>query len=115
MNSSSCAMKTTTFSSPRLTIYAGDPVIGGKLVPKGNGELPDDFPQRLVRLKEASDLTWDEFALLVGVELKQVLRWTQGTEPLGGAYHWLVSLARWIPGGMDILMGDDFLCPLKEE
>ena len=116
MNSSSCAMKTTTtISSPRLTIYAGDPVIAGRLVPKGDGELPDDFPQRLVRLKEASGLTWDEFAVLVGVEAKTVLRWTQGTEPLGGAYHWLVILARWIPGGLEILMGDDFLDPLRED
>lgn len=115
MSSSSCAMKTTTLSSPRLSIYAGAPIIDGRLVPQGDGDLPDDFPQRLVRLKEVSGLTWDEFALLVGVELKQVLRWTQGTEPLGGAYHWLVSLARWIPGGLDVLMGDDFLTPLKEE
>ena len=115
MSYSSCDMKTTTSSSPRLSIYAGDPVIDGRLVPKGDGELPDDFPQRLVRLKEASGLTWDEFALLVGVELKQVLRWTQGTEPLGGAYHWVLSLARWIPGGLEILLGDDFLAPLKED
>ena len=115
MTSSNCAMKTTALSSPRLTIYAGDPVIDGRLVPKGDGELPDDFAERLVRLKEASGLTWDEFAVLVGVELKQVLRWTQGTEPLGGAYHWLVSLARWIPGGLGILMEDDFLAAIKED
>lgn len=116
MTSSSCAMKTmTTLSSPRLSIYAGDPIIDGRLVPHGDGELSDDFPQRLVRLKEASDLTWNEFAELLGVELKQVLRWTQGTEPSGGAYHWLVSLARWIPGGLDILWGNDFLHPLKKE
>ena len=51
----------------------------------------------------------------MGVELKTVLRWTQGTKPSGGAYHWLVSLARWIPGGLGILMGDDFLDPLKED
>ena len=116
MSSSSCAMKTTTtISSPRLTIYAGDPVIAGRLVPKGDGELPDDFPERLVRLKEASGLTWDEFAVLVGVEAKTAVRWTQGAEPLGGAYHWVLSLARWIPGGLKILMGDDFLAPLKED
>ena len=115
MNSSNCAMKTTTFSSPRLTIYAGDPVIDGRLVPKGDGKLPDDFPQRLVRLKEASGLTWDELAELLGVEAKTVLRWTQGAEPLGGAYHWLLSLARWIPGGFDILTGEDFLDPFKED
>ena len=116
MSSSSCAMKTTTSREPRLTIYAGEPVIDGRLVPKGDGELPDDFPQRLVRLKEASGLTWDEFAHLVGVELKQVLRWAnEGTEPLGGAYHWLLSLARWIPGGLEILLGKNFLAPIEED
>ena len=113
MISSSCAMKTmtTTPSSPRLSIYAGDPIIGGRLVPHGDGRLPADFPERLVQLKETAGVTWDEFAMLLGVELKQVLRWTQGTEPSGGAHHSLVSLARWVPGGLDILMGDDFLNP----
>ena len=112
MSCSNCAMKTTMLSSPRLSIYAGDPVIDGQLVPYGDGELPDDFPQRIIRLKEASGLTWDGFALLVGVELKQALRWTQGTKPSGGAHHCLVRLARWIPEGLDILLGDDFLRPL---
>ena len=109
-------MKTTTTpSSPRLSICAGDPVIDGRLVPHEGGELPDDFPQRVVRLKEAADVTWDEFSELLGVEPKQAVRWTQGTKPSGGAYHSLVRLAPWIPGGLDILMGDDFLDPLKEE
>ena len=115
MSCSSCAMRTATLSSPRLSIYAGDPVIDGRLVPHGDGELPDDFGERLVRLKEVSGLTWVEFAEVLGVELKQVLRWAQGTKPSGGAYHCLVRLAPWIPGGLDILMGDDFLAPLKED
>ena len=116
MTSSSCAVKaTTTLSSPRLSIYAGDPVIDGRLVPRGDGELPDDFGKRLVRLKEAAGVTWDELSDLLGVELKQVLRWANdGTEPSGGAYHSLVRLVPWIPGGLDILLGDDFLNPLKE-
>lgn len=115
MISSSCTIKTTTPSLPRLSIYAGDPVIDGRFVPYGNGELPHDFAERLVRLKEASGLTWEEFSDLLGVELKQVLRWTNGTEPSGGAYHSLVRLAPWIPGGLDILLGEDFLDPIKED
>lgn len=102
-------------SSPRLSIYAGDPVIDGRIVPHEDGELPHDFPRRLARLKEAADLTWNQFSELLGVEPKQVLRWANGTEPSGGAYHSLVRLAPWIPGGLDVLMGDDFLDPLKEE
>ena len=100
-------MKTTTPSTPRLSIYAGDPVI--------DGELPRDFGKRLIRLKEAADVTWDELAELLGLEPKQLIRWANGTKPSGGAYHCLVRLAPWIPGGLDILMGDDFLDPLKEK
>ena len=113
MSSSSCAMKTRMPSSPRLSIYAGDQVIDGRLVPHGDGEVPDDFGERVVCLKEAADVTWYEFSELLGLEPKQVLRWTQGTKPSGGAYHCLVRLAPWIPGGLDILMGDDFLGPTQ--
>ena len=49
------------------------------------------------------------------VKRKQVLRWRRGTEPLAGAYHALVKLARWIPGGIEILMGEDFLAPSAED
>lgn len=98
-------------SPPRLLCHRSGPVIAGRLVPCGSGELPEDFPQRLDRLKQASGLTWDEFAEALGVESKQVLRWRRGTVPLAGAYHALVELARWIPGGIEILMGEDFLAP----
>ncbi len=95
--------------APRLSHYAGGPVIAGQPVPFGNGALPPDFSARVDRLKRASGLTWDAFAEALGVEAKQVLRWRRGTEPCGGAHHALVRLARWIPGGLDILMGEDFL------
>ena len=108
-------MKKTMPNAPRLSIYAGDPVIDGRLVPYGDGELPHDFGERVVRLKEAAALTWDEFSELLGLEPKQALRWANGTKPSGGAYHCLVRLAPWIPGGLDILLGDDFLDPLKED
>jgi len=98
---------TTALRSPRLPAFPGDPAIGGRTLPCLSGDLPPDFPQRLVRLKEASGLTWEEFAWVLGVELKQVLRWKNGTEPCGGAYHCLVLLATWIPGGPRILMGED--------
>ena len=99
---------TTALRSPRLPAYSGVPVIGGQPLPCLSGDLPADFPQRLVRLKEASGLTWEEFAWALGVELKQVLRWQNGTEPCGGAYHCLVLLAARIRGGIPILMGADF-------
>ncbi len=115
MNSSNWSVQMMTISSPRLPAYPGDPLIDGRPVPYLSGDLPDDFAERLVRLKEASGLTWEKFSELLGVESKQALRWTKGTKPSGGAYHSLVGLAPWIPGGLDILMGYDFLDPLKED
>ena len=115
MSYSNCSTLTMPHNTPRLPTYSGAPVIAGRPVPQGSGDLPDDFAKRLIRLKEASGLTWDEFAEVLGVELKQVLRWQNGTEPCGGAYHCLVGLATWVPGGLDILMGEDFLAPLREE
>ena len=101
-------------AAARLPRQWGVPVIAGRPVPCGSGQLPADFPQRLDRLKRASGLTWDEFAEALGVERKQVLRWRRGTEPLAGAYHALVELARWIPGGLETLMGEDFVARLRE-
>ena len=115
MSCSHCSNCMTTHSSPRLCVYGGGPVVCGRPVPLGSGDLPEDFVQRLTRLKDASGLTWDDLSEALGVELKQVLRWLKGTEPCGGAYHSLVELARWIPGGLDILMGEDFLTPLQED
>ena len=102
---------TSRRASPRLPRHGGRPVIAGRPVPCGRGALPEDFPDRIDRLKQASGLTWDGFAEALGVERKQVLRWRRGTEPCGSAYHALVQLAPWIPGGLDILMGEDFLAP----
>ena len=37
-----------------------------------------------------------------------VLRWRKGAEPRGGPYHELIMLAGRIPGGLAILLGEDF-------
>ena len=109
------AQTTTRSAAPRLSGYAGDLMIAGRPVPYETGELPEDFAQRLDQLKRSSGLTWDEFAEVLGVERKQALRWRRGTERCGGAFHSLVNLAPWIPGGLDILMGEGFLNPLMED
>ena len=107
--SSSSHRQTRREAAPRLLGYGGGPVIAGRPVPFGSAALPPDFSARLDRLKRASGLTWDAFAEALGTDVKQVLRWRRGTEPCGGAHHAHVRLARWIPGGLDILMGEDFL------
>ena len=70
--------------------------------------LPEDFSVRLTRLKEASGLTWEGFASMIGVDYRQVLRWRkQGAEPSGGAMLSLVELAVQVPGGLGLLLGRD--------
>ena len=69
--------------------------------------LPDDFPERLERLREASGLTWSGMARALGVSPKQIYRWRKGVEPSGGALHSLYLFADEIPGGVAILMGKD--------
>ena len=70
--------------------------------------MPGDFGARLARLKEALGLTWEEFASMIGVDYRQMLRWRKkGAEPAGGAMLSLVALAEQVPGGLDILMGRD--------
>ena len=74
----------------------------------GVAVMPEDFGDRLVRLKQATGLTWDGFATAIGVDTRQVLRWRKkGCEPSGGAMLSLVALAEQVPGGMAILMGRD--------
>ena len=102
-------------SSPRLTTRFNGLVIAGRPVPYGTGVLPEDFIDRLHRLKEATGLTWNGFAEALGVDPKQVFRWRQGTEPCGGAMRSLVGLSARVPGGLDIIMDEGFLASLEVE
>ena len=77
--------------------------------------LPEDFAERLGRLREAAGLTWSGLARALGVSHKQIYRWRDGTEPCGGAMHSLYMFGDQLPHGLDILMGRDFPMPLLEE
>ena len=70
--------------------------------------IPEDFGLRLTRLKEASGLSWEGFASVIGVDCRQLLRWRNaGAEPSGGAMLALVDLAVQVPEGLGILLGRD--------
>ena len=89
--------------------------IGGRLLPLETGVMPEDFPERLNRLKEASGLTWTAFAQVVGVDDKQLRRWrNEGVEPSGGPMLALLRFANRMPGGPDILTGEDVPAPDPE-
>ena len=77
--------------------------------PKRTGRMYDqrisvDFPQRLVRLKEASGLGWKAMCRRLGVDYKRVCRWRRGSEPSGGAMLTLIRLAAEVPGGLEALL-----------
>ena len=76
--------------------------------------LPEDFTERLGRLKEISGLSWSGLARALGVSHKQIYRWRDGTEPCGGAMHSLYLFADQLPHGVDILMGKEFQMRLLE-
>ena len=93
-----------------------DPIDAQRGAPsQEGGVLPQDFPHRLQRLKEASGLTWNGLAQALGVDRKQLDRWRKGVEPCGGAMLSLVRFARRIKGGLDILLGEGFQMDLWDE
>ena len=66
--------------------------------------FPDDFGEQLERLKELSGLSWGEFAELLGVTQRGLLKWRRGGRP-SGAYFWaIMELAREVPGGFELML-----------
>ena len=70
--------------------------------------FPEDFGNRLERLKEMTGLSWGEFAELLGVTQRGLLKWRRGGPP-SGAYLWaILELASGVPGGFELMLyGDD--------
>ena len=99
---------------PRFDGSPEDSAHGEEYVPF-DSLLPEDFAERLGRLREAAGLTWSGLARALGVSHKQIYRWRDGTEPCGGAMHSLYMFGDQLPGGLDILMGRDFPAPPQEE
>ena len=97
-----------TDESSRLDGSAHDTAPEEQTQPIESGVLPEDFPQRLERLKEASGLSWRGLARALGVDPKQLLRWRNGVEPCGGAMHSIFRFAARTPGGLEILIGEGF-------
>ena len=100
-------------NGPRRDGDPEDPVRREEYVPF-DSLLPEDFTERLGRLKESSGLSWSGLARALGVSHKQIYRWRDGTEPCGGAMHSLYLFADRLPHGVDILMGKEFQMRLLE-
>ena len=69
--------------------------------------FPEDFGERLEGLKEMVGVSWGEFAGLVGVTQRGLLKWRRGGPP-SGAYLWsIIELARDVPGGFELILDGD--------
>ena len=107
---------TNRSAEPRFNGRTDRITIERRALPYQSGVLPEDFADRLLRLKEASGLTWNGFALAIGVDRKQVRRWRRkGVEPSGGPMLSLFRFAARMPGGLEILMGEGFQVNLWED
>ena len=77
-------------------------------LPPGIPLIPDDFPQRLTKLKEMTSLPWERVAVVLGVDSRQLLRWRlQGAIPSGGPMLSIVKMAVRVPGGLAVLLNED--------
>ncbi|MDE2837029.1 MAG: helix-turn-helix transcriptional regulator [Chloroflexota bacterium] len=77
--------------------------------------LPEGFSDDLRILKEASGLTWNELADVLGVDPRQLHRWRCGTKPSGDGLYALLQLAAQVPGGVQLIVRRHVLEPMTQE
>ena len=66
--------------------------------------FPKDFGDRLERLLVLAGLSWEEFPRVLGVGHDRVTEWREGTIPTGGEVWRIMSLARSVLGGFEIML-----------
>ena len=86
-----------------------------RAVSEGSVQLPGDFAERLLGLKERAGLTWEEMAWELGIDSRQLQRWRRGASPSGPAMLSLVRLAARVPDGIFEIAGDDLMILLSGE
>ncbi len=83
-------------------------------IPPGVALMPEDFPERLDAVRNLFDLNWEEMAVAMGVDPRQLLRWRiKGSAPNGGAMLSLVRLAIRSPEGLGELLDEDVIVIFK--
>ena len=71
-----------------------------------NPVFPEDFPERLERLKEASGLSWHQIALALGTTPSVIREWRLGNKRPSPVYLYALFMFadNTVPGGRDILL-----------
>lgn len=70
-------------------------------------ELPEDFPERIERLRLATGLSREAFAHCLSVDPRQLRQWMRGTKPRGDGLFALFTMASRLPGGLELLLHGD--------
>ena len=66
---------------------------------------PEDFPQRLERLLEMTDMSRRDLAKFLGVTERTVQKWlVGGGRPKGGSFYGIVQISRAVPGGFELML-----------
>ena len=65
---------------------------------------PEDFGERVGRLLKMADLSRQDLAEFVGVTERTVQKWLDGGMPAGPSFLGIITLARTIPGGYELIM-----------
>ena len=66
---------------------------------------PEDFGERLERLKKMAGLTWRNLAGTIGVTDRGMLKWRRAGRPSGPSYWALMEFASNFPGGFNLMLG----------
>ena len=68
---------------------------------------PEDFGERLERLKEMAGLSWRELADFLGVTQRGMLKWRRGGKPSEANYWAIMELSCRVPGGFALMLYGD--------
>ncbi len=77
--------------------------------------FPEDFGERLGRLIELADISSEEFAERLGIDVGRVMEWYEGAVPTGmewyegavptGGEVWHIIRVAWtVPGGIEVML-----------
>ena len=73
--------------------------------------FPEDFGERLEKLKKLSGLSWGKFAERLSVTQRGLAKWRNGGPP-SRPYLWaIIQLAGEIPGGRELILHGERRAP----
>ena len=66
--------------------------------------FPEDLGEWLERLIELADLSWEELAGRLGIDVDRVMEWREGAVPTAGEVWHMMRVAWSVPGGIEVML-----------